>query len=329
MQQLRPWLSVLAFSLLAAGCDEETQPAGIPMDAFANLHREAICEHLVACHFMPDQAGCLSAVSTDQGVAQAVASAQAGILAYDPGAARTCVDTISTYTCNGDIMVPRALRQACDGVFGKRLGEGEACFHASECQGIDAVCEGACTDSCCQGTCKLAAAGAAVGQPCDDMIACQEGAYCGSDNMGGQVCTAKPGPGGSCAGTSGCQAGFACDPNTQTCFKQADSGMACNPDLAADGCAAVVEYCNVDSRTCVPYPKPGEACGANAYATSICVPYADCDGTMCVSRPNSGQACPQGTCIGEGQGVYGFSPTLECADSGTCVARAGVPACVL
>lgn len=320
--------TALSLCLVVACGDDSEELAGVPLQAYAEQHRDALCAHFVNCSFMPDQSTCLAAVRVDPSVVQAVAAVQGGRLAYNPGAARQCVDTIRSYTCSGDTLMPRPLREACDGVFGNRLGEGEACFSASECEGLDAVCEGSCTDSCCQGTCKLAAAGAAPGQPCDAMTPCREGYYCGSDGMGGVACVVKPGPGEDCTASSSCVAGYACDPATLTCFKQADSGAACNPDLAADGCAAVFEYCDVTTKKCTPYPKPGAACAANAYATSICVPYADCDGTTCISRAKAGEACPSGICIGEGQGPYGFTPALSC-EGGTCAAGEATTACFL
>ncbi len=311
----------------SASCGDETEGApGIVLGQFSQAYNEAVCQHLVACNWAVDVPTCLSILAPDPGVAQAVQSATNGKLTYDPAAARACVDTTATYACTGDALLPRPIRETCDKVFGGRRGEGEACHHASECQGLDAVCEGSCTDTCCQGVCRLGAGFAGIGEPCD-MKPCDTTSYCKSE-PGGVVCAARVGPGESCSdGPYACQVGYACDPNTATCFRQADPGAACNPMLAAQGCAGIAEYCDVDLAKCVPMPSVGEPCVTNALAQNFCSGgIAFCaPGLTCESWPKEGEPCPQDFCLGKN--LTGTTPALTCSN-GTCVRRPSAPICV-
>ncbi len=320
-------------ALLCLGCDDETgEVPTVPLQDFTQTFGEAMCDHAVACSFMPDRATCLEVTGTDAGVAQRVASANAGTLTYDNVAGAACIQAIRTASCDGFTLFPPALREKCDVVFGARKGEGEACFHAAECEGLGAACEGSCDDSCCRGVCRLAAGVANLGEPCTD-TPCEPTSYCAADMTGALICTARGGPGASCSNDSACVDGYACDSSTSTCFKQASSGAQCNPDLASDGCLAIAEYCDATTRKCTPYPAAGKACGANALATNICAAYAYCDPatSTCVALPRAAEPCPLNACMGESLGAYGLSPTLRCSaddGSGTCETRAAVPACV-
>lgn len=317
----------LLSSCVFLGCDEETEGLpGIALQQFSEEFRGATCEHLVACNFMPDTSTCLGVIAADHGIAQSVASANGGRLGYNTDAARACVEAVRNAACTGDLLVPTSVRETCDKVFTGRKGEGEACIHPAECQGLDAACEKTCSDSCCQGACKLGAGTAAIGESCA-MKPCAEDAYC---KMGADpTCTAKVGPGDSCAESSvACPANYACDPNTLTCFKQADPGGQCNSDLAADGCFHIAEYCDAEAKTCKPLPKPGEPCKSNTWAANVCAfGYAYCDGptTTCQLSPGEGQPCFGGNyCLG--MGLAGITPGLEC-QNGTCVKITAPPVC--
>jgi len=320
--------SILALILapVCCGCgDEETQPPGVLIDDFVQAFHEASCAHLVQCNFVVDMSTCLDVIAPDPGFIQATASAKSGGLTYDPAAARACVDTVAQYACTGDSLFPRSMRETCDKVFGGRRGEGEPCFHAAECQGLDAVCEGACSDDCCEGTCRLDQGLSKLGEPCDTRP-CAEGAYCKAGAMG-PVCTNKVGPGESCEDSPyACPEGYACDPSTATCFKQADPGASCNPELVADGCFGLADYCDVEAGKCVAMPTVGEGCVSNAVAANFCAgSIAFCGADMtCTSWPKEGEACPQDFCLGGN--LTGTTPALAC-QGGTCVRQAEAVAC--
>ncbi len=324
-------LTLAVLPLVTACGDAEEGPPGISLEQFTQEFQGATCEHLVACNWMPDLKTCAASIGVEQGIAQAVTAANSGVLTYDPAAARTCVDALRAASCNGDLLIPRSVRESCDPVFGGRKGEGESCYHPAECQGLNASCEGACTDSCCIGTCRLEAGFAAIGESCT-MLPCKSDAYCSPGAM--NSCVAKVGPGESCADApDACPFGYACDPGTLTCFKQAESGAACNPDLAANGCFAIGEYCDADKRQCQPLPGIGDACEANAYRSNICAyGFARCDqaSATCVAQPTEGEPCPGNYCVGMMLGS-GITEAVICSapdGSGTCVEAPALPTCV-
>lgn len=306
-----------------AGCDDETADLpGIPLEQFSQEFRGAQCERLVRCNFSPDLSTCQTSVPTDRGVAQAVAAVTAGEIAYDPAAARACVEGVRSHTCEGDYSLPRSLRETCDAAFKQRKGEGESCFHASECQGLDAACEGACSDSCCQGACRLAGGTNGVGAACSDTMPCAPDLVCRNNPMTMMPeCAQKFGPGESCGTPWECIAGYGCDLNTNTCFKQAASGSQCNPDLAAPGCAAIGEYCDATQKKCLQLPGDGGLCVTNAYVTNACAPWSLCTGAdgTCARMPAAGEPCNQGYCIG----------LLECSDADVCQSLGPSPTCSL
>jgi hypothetical protein len=310
----------LALGIAGCGDDGEGLP-GVPIEQFSQEFRGAQCERLVRCNLSPDLTACEASIPTDPGVAQAVAAVTAGDLVYDPNAGRACIDAVRGYQCEGDYFLPRSLRETCDTVFTNRKGEGEPCFQASECQGLDAVCEGSSSDACTQGSCKLAGGTSGVGAACSDTQPCAPDLICRNDPMSGMpTCAQKFGPGETCGSPYECITGYGCDPNTNTCFKQAASGAQCNPDLAAPGCAAVGEYCDMEKKQCLPLPGDGKACVTNAFLTNACAPWALCtgEGATCVRMPAAGEPCNMGYCIG----------LLECG-GGTCEALAPSPTCSL
>ncbi len=305
-----------------AACEEETEALpGIPLEQFAQELQGVQCERLVRCNLSPDLDACRASIPTEPGIAQAVTSVTAGDLVYDPSAARTCVETVRAGACEGGYTLTRTLRETCDAVFKQRKGEGEPCFNASECEGLDATCEGTSNNNCAQGTCKLAGGSGSLGTACGDMMPCAPDLVCQANMMGMPVCSSKSAAGEDCASPYDCIDGHGCDPSTNTCFKQATSGAQCNPDLAAPGCASVGEYCDAMQRKCLPLPGTGEACITNAYLTNACAPWALCtgEGSTCVRMPAANEPCNQGYCIG----------LLDCSDADVCQPLAASPTCSL
>ena len=334
----------VTLSIIPVGlaCEDEEADTSIPLEQFIAELRAATCERLVRCTYVPDMATCEASIPTDRGVVQAIASVMAGDLTYNPPAGRTCVDEIRNYKCEGDYFLPRYLREKCDPVFGNRKAEGAACFSGAECQGVDADCEKEddCFDACCQGTCKLAGGTAGLGVPCDAQTPCSPDLVClrnegGGDQGGGggsgsnRSCQPRVGPGAACNDPFECVEGYGCDPQSGTCFKQADSGATCNPNLAAPGCAAQADYCDEASSTCVPLPGEGQPCVENAFITDACALYAQCVDGTCQRLPGAGQPCLNGQCQGllECQGDFGMGGGPP--DDATCLALQPAPVCVL
>lgn len=286
---------------LAAGCSDDSstqEETGLPFDQFPEAYREAQCEHATVCGFMPDRDTCLAAVDPDAVVVQATAAVAWGDLTYDPNAGLTCVEAIRTASCEATSLYPRELRETCDAVFGNRREQDEPCFAAIECRGLDAVCEGACGDGCCPGTCKLAGGDVDDGAPCDPFNPCKAESICLFDEMTmTDICVKRSGANESCVPGS-CIEGYSCDQNTSKCFQQAKAGAQCNPAIG-NACAHIGEYCDEADGLCKPKPTEGQPCATNPAASGICANYTFCDGTECQLLPTAGEECPQGACLGD------------------------------
>ncbi len=306
----------------APGCGDETetQDPGIAVEKFAEEYQQAACEHAVACNYMPDVETCLASVAPSPRAVHGVAAVTSGDITYDANAAKTCVDAVRAASCTEGVLFPRALAETCDAVFGGRKAEGDACYHSIECEGVDAVCEGECFDSCCAGTCRTTEGVAQIGEECSGEKPCVVNeAFCGSDPMTGMpVCLARIAAGQTCPGQGTCTIGNECDPASGTCFKQAPAGGTCNPSISAQVCSNIGEYCDPMDSVCKPYPGVGEPCTSGGG----CANFAFCDGAnaTCVTRPKVGEPCPANFCMGslscsaeDGTGTCGALPaTVTC-----------------
>jgi hypothetical protein len=312
----------LSFVGLAAACggdESDGQSTGIAVDKFAEAYQQAACEHAVACNYMPDVDTCLASMAPSQRVVQGVAAVTSGALTYDEAAAKTCVDAVTSASCTQGSLFPKSLRQTCDAVFGGRKADGESCYHSIECDGVNAVCEGECFDSCCTGTCKAdSSAVANLGEACDALPCNGDEAYCGSDPMTGMpVCLALVGAGGQCPDQGTCVVGYECDPSSATCFKQAPEGGMCNPSLQARVCSNIGEYCDATATACTKLPGAGDPC---VMGTNACARFAFCDAGTCKLLPKAGEPCPGNVCLGD----------LECSSDqgdGACQALPAVVTC--
>ncbi len=329
----------LPLAVLATGlaCEEETADTSLPVEQFVAELRAAQCERLARCSYVPDAASCEAAIPTDRGVVQAVAAVISGDLTYDPAQGRACVETVRQHKCEGDYFLPRALREACDPVFGNRKPDGAACFAGSECQGVDADCEkeADCREACCQGVCKLAGGTAGLDVPCDAQTPCSPDLVClrneGGAGQGGgsdSSCQPRVGPGAACNDPFECVEGYGCDPQTGTCFRQADSGAGCNPMLNAPGCSAQAEYCDPVQSLCVPLPGSGQPCVTNGFVTDACALYAQCVAGTCTLLPSAGSPCLNGQCLGLLECSAGAGGGMQMGEA-ECLALQPSPACVL
>jgi hypothetical protein len=318
----------VAFVGLSIGCGEETGTVEEPvaLESFAPLHKDATCALLARCGFFPDEAACDASMQHDRRVVRSVAAVSVGAMAFDPLAAKSCLDALAAESCEADGVVARETLIACDAVFTERAAEGEPCYAASDCAGIDAACEGGCEEACCAGTCTVGST-LADGEACDGTAPCEASSHCGYDDMGVGTCQPKVGAGEPCTAADACTKGNACDPGSGKCFQQAATGAACNPALAADGCAHRNEYCDESASKCTPLPGVGQPCATNGLFTEgACAPFAECIEGTCRARPSEGDACTNGSCGSPVRGI--LSPVLTCSDMAVCVPRTPAPVCV-
>lgn len=289
----------IVFSTGVAGCgDSSTNPEeeGLAFEQFTETYRQAQCQRAVTCGIMPDVDTCYVSLAQDLNIAQSVAAVAFGTVTYDPKAAQTCIDTLTNANCEGFDLLTEDILTVCDSVFGNRLGEGDDCVASAQCAGLRSICDGACGQGCCHGTCKGVAAAGAEGDVCSDLAPCGEGLRCLPDETGTMAtCTTLAGPNQPCT-PFGCISGYAC--GSGKCFQQAPSGASCNPALA-DSCASLNEYCHADQKTCVPLPRAGENCGVNPVGNTYCARSAACVDGKCVAFPSVGDEClGESACLG-------------------------------
>ncbi|MBK8940163.1 MAG: hypothetical protein IPM79_21720 [Polyangiaceae bacterium] len=293
----------LAAVALTQACGDDTGVTpedGLAFEQFAETYRQAQCERAVKCGFMPDVDTCYVALGQDFAIAEAISAAAFGDLTYDPQAAATCIETVTSASCEGFTLLTPQVLEACDTVFGNRRGEGEPCVAAAQCQGIGSICEGACGDGCCPGVCRGVSDAGQMGDICSDLAPCSEGLRCLFADVSQMFeCIPLAGANEPCV-DYGCIPGYACDSSgSGRCFAQASTGSACNPALA-DACADLNEYCSADQQRCVPLPRPGEPCGVNPVATSFCARMAYCADTTCQALPSVGEECAgESACLGQ------------------------------
>lgn len=287
--------------LQACGDDTGTNPdEGLAFEQFAETYRQAQCERAVKCGVMPDVETCFGALAQDFAISEAIAATAYGDLTYDPAAAATCIETLTSASCEGFQLLTPDVLEACDQVFGNRRGEGEPCVAAIQCQGIGSICEGACGAGCCEGVCRGVSDAGQMGDICSDLAPCAEGLRCLFADVSQMFeCIPLAGANEPCV-AYGCIQGYSCDTaGSGRCFAQASTGSACNPALA-DACADLNEYCSADQQRCVPLPRPGEPCGVNPVAMNYCARMAYCDGTTCQALPGVGEECAgESACLGQ------------------------------
>jgi hypothetical protein len=297
----------VAFLLLgpvfASACSEEA-PAGpgpIPLDSLREELAAATCEQYVRCGIMPDKATCDATQGDLQATLQLLTDAVLGRVTYDPAAARTCVEAIRAYACDGRASALQGLATACEGMFVGTVKEGEACLLSDECAGKGycdvSMCMGG---TCCLGKCTAPPALVAVGGDCTTNP-CVETAYCDQAAMP-FTCKARKDNGEACDSVDGCKDGQRCDVggNPQTCYLLQARGGQCNPALQQGACFRYDDYCEPMERKCKQLPGDGMPCVDG----DRCLDYAVCVAGTCKRRPIEGEACTADECLG----------TLYCQD---------------
>ncbi|MBS2029569.1 MAG: hypothetical protein JST54_16825 [Deltaproteobacteria bacterium] len=245
--------------------------------AFCSDMVQPLCTLKKACGLLDPQADCsIAAASMTQ-------QCNDGNLAFDLGAATTCLTALQTASQSSDCNSPLLTLQtnACSSVFKPNVPEGGTCSVGStnECiprpDGGEVPCQGPPFASC-TGVCSL---GPLLGQPC----------------------------------VTGCQEGV-CDQSSGTCVPFTDGGPCQGIDT---GCEPGVEFCNHDGGAgyCSPRGQPGESCsdwnGDTCAPGSTCVEPADGGrDAYCFAQIAVGQACPQelsgsAICQGNAQCVDG------------------------
>lgn len=290
----------------------------IALDDLGTEIGEELCDHLTACGQFPDVASCRA--STDFSVDQLIADEAAGLVDFDGGKARECINALRNNDCT--LFGQFEEDDACDATFSGSVVLGGACFNSEVCAG-DARCNGDETETCRPGTCVALEAVAGEGESCLDAN-CADGLDCNDSD----VCVASPGPGDTCSSLSDCTNDSLCqlgaDNTPGTCVALPSSGGTCDPNLGGEilggrfSCLLVTDYCDPSDNTCKAKLLDGGDCSAVPYA---CINYAQCIEGACVAAPGIGDSCVvdgQPDCLGD----------LEC-DGGTCALAPAPAVCSL
>lgn len=280
--------------------------------------------------------------------AVALASMTAGRLSFDFENANTCLEDMQTTAsqCPAVMEAP----DECEHVIAGLVGIDGECAYDAECAG--------------QARCRHLGTGASgrcydkVGQDglCESSADCQEGLFCYQGAMTQYVCVAIPTvpAGEDCNGaTLGCDAGYYCDPETDTCAARKGSGEDCNdgPEcqegLICDSsyqcgaglgtgqdcsygydnqCAASL-YCDSMTYQCTPRKAAGASC--NSALECDAGSYCDAATDRCVARKPAGETCSTGTdscqaatiCLPRGKCAPRGDVGSECYSDDQCLER--------
>jgi hypothetical protein len=302
-------------SLAACSGDDRLTPNPIAVESFAAEYVGAVCTQAERCQnqapYLVDQ--CSSERELLLGdVEQAVV---AGRIAYDPHAARRCVDGIAGTDCMADVFSDETLTE-CFAALTGTVQKGEECYSLFECAAgfCDSASSGQCPSTCPETIDEGQSCALHFGPSCD----WRAGLRCS-----GGVCTTPVGREEPCEDNNGCQSGLVCKatgedtPNQCTPLHQ-EKGF-CSSDAT---CAAGL-YCNGDDEggQCEPRIAEGGACGLDLYTIDAALRGVQCaDGLVCKGGgitkkgvPVSGQCAPPAN---EGQSCLAEGPDAQVHNSG-------------
>lgn len=269
---------VSVWALLSSACGASTDSKGKLSDAqgFPKAFAKGVCGSLARCcghqSYELDLAQCERSLEAD--LAQELAEYDGLQVRFDANAAELCIADYANAACLEQPSEDYDVKRNCNVMFKGLIEPGGSCQDTDECR-----VEGRQSAQCLDGACKLdsepaprAAVGAACGSTCKtssgDGGACEpalaafndpapdptlpacftsDGLQC-AGRAGARKCEPLVAEGASCAGSSqGCAAGTFCDPETQVCQAQTDSGP-CGPE--GNACTADAA-CDFDAGLCV------------------------------------------------------------------------------
>jgi len=264
-------VATLFMTVFLGACDSSSDGPPIPIDDFASLLADAVCNNIGPCcqraGFPHAPAACHA--RAESSLQSEVAKRRGANVAYDGNAARACVDTYTAVarTCADD----RDIGSVCRRVFSGTLAAGAMCMLTPECV-PGASCEppldggaGQCSRTRfehnkrgdhCFATCTedlksgLLYCSGVTGDPGEGACHTTDGLYCDVANL----CAAIPTLNQLCVGDAPCAEEAFCENNV--CVAKRTSG-SCGP--FSDGCAATA-YCEFGTGLCQPRKATGEAC---------------------------------------------------------------------
>jgi hypothetical protein len=241
----------------------------------------------------------------------ATASFRMGLVALDPEAARRCLETLMTASCEriADIQAHEnfsgrnPVLPECVGVLAGQLAPGQACLHTGECRSpLENYCGGGfgCGRVCTPRPLRE------VGAACSDLTdRCPGGTVCryAPDHRLDERCLPPTQDGGACDGGYQCAAGLMCAERTATSISDGtcrplkigtpcDGGWQCIYPYVCEGAGPG------KPGTCQVGKPVGAACRINLQDVNGNV-YSDCAvRSQCLDLDGRGQRCVAGSPLG-------------------------------
>ena len=263
----------------------------LPQEEFCAAQARASCEFGRRCGALSRRVDCGALPKLDCLLGRRPAL-EAGLVHYDPVAARRCVNDTAARACDTLRFI-----ESCGEVVAGGSALGGSCGFCAV--GTECSFDRASSSSC--GSCVAARPFVGLGQDCTRGW-CREGVCSALD--GGMRCLQVPTFGDDCSALP-CRIGAACQLATRRCVPLAELGQPCGETQCANGTACV------DGK-CAPRFLLGDPCGGSFECESqLCV-----DG-ICVAPSREGQPCGPRCAL-----------LLQCdAQTNTCVAlpRHGEP----
>lgn len=269
--------AAVVFVALTACGDNIT---GLALDDYGDARRTAECERLTRCGLFSAEDACerslLPALRRDMH-----AAIDAGKIAYDGVAAKSCLEAIAVQSCDATSADARITPPACARVFSGRVADGDTCAFDTECASGSCDAPDCRLEECCTGTCRPTIALAPLGAPCNRDADCVDG-FCGAD----QRCHARVAARETCSRDEECEFDLACigatDLDLGRCRDMPLVGEAC-PYMR---CAEIGVACMEGN--CAPVGLIGTSCTTAA----DCSPYGECAPSgQCSELPRLGAEC--------------------------------------
>jgi hypothetical protein len=271
----------IAFVVAVSACHHTTTP---PLDKadLASAFIDAECTHLVKCKVFPDSDSCHRAYIGINFVVDATqfAAIDAGKVIYDGVAARECIDSYATASCDRTDESARISPEACDRILEGTMGAGASCALDNEC--VSKSCDiPVCVVQCCRGACTSGPAPTRqpVGGSCLS-APCAAGTYC---DLTSEMCVPLVALNGSCMQDYQCVFGLACFGGS--CAAAPIVGQTCTTPIS---CRDLGTTCNQTTKQCIDVGLPGAACTTAA----DCSQFYQCDATgHCAEGSGLGGPC--------------------------------------
>src|SRR5512133_1517077 len=202
-------------------------------------------------------------------------------LAALPGNVAVGGDCMDEVECAGGYCAFTA--GTCPGTCAPPAGVGEDCFVAPCGAGLKCTWQATAPTSVCKATVTVA-----LGEPCDELNLCTDGATCLWDGAAlDDLCTAPRAASEPCYADADCAFPLFCVNVPEvggTCLPMVDAGASC---LAAT-CNTLLDSCDPASGSCAPLPLAGQSCAGSRRCARDAYCAAD---DLCKPWPTEGESC--------------------------------------